>query len=75
MIYVRLIHTVEFGHKLNLPNDASDEEIKQAIEKLTMDDFQAEGQYQHTDVFRILGENFKEVHVDSHTPKLNPDYL
>lgn len=74
MIQVELTHTYNFVTTLDLPDGASDAEIKAAIEKLENDDFRDLDNYQNVAVIRI-GEGWsKDItgDIQPHTPKLNP---
>ena len=71
MIQVELEHNYNFITTLDVHEDASDDVIRAAIEKLTMDDFRERDNFQHVTVIRdgskdITGE------IQPHTPNLNP---
>lgn len=70
MIYVQLQHTYDFLCQLDLPDDATPEQIKAEVERLQNDDFEETGSCQSVTIL----QNNKDVtgHVQPYTPKLNP---
>lgn len=69
MIQVNLILTVEKTCELDLPEDATDEEITKAIETLLPDHFSTTGESQSLTVFR----DNEELFLQPYTPNLNPN--
>ena len=71
MIQVELEHTYNFTTTLDVPEDASDDVIRAAIEKLTMDDFREGDNFQHVTVIR---DGSKDItgDIQPRTSKLNP---